>query len=125
MDAKEAKELLQPIPNEDFIRNKYSDEIGKCCAVGHLIRLKSEDPSDFSIENCTDWSGTFLFNPEPEVGKFVREECQNFLFKKHKILSCDLASVNNYNNINGYGYDDENIKNRVMKLLDDMIEAGY
>jgi len=81
MNAREAKELLQPIPNEDFIRSEYSDEIGKCCAIGHLIRLKSEDPSDFSIENCTDLASKFGADYKLGVKIFVRGDVNDFMKK--------------------------------------------
>ena len=55
MNATEAKALLEPIPADKFITGKFSDDVGKCCGVGHLVRLKSSNPNDYSGSNCCDY----------------------------------------------------------------------
>ena len=67
MNSLEAKELLLPIPQNDFLLHKFSDGHGKCCAIGHLVRLKSEDPLNYN-----QWCGD-----EGEVENFVRKQVKN------------------------------------------------
>ena len=112
MDALEAKKLLLPIPKEDFIIKDFTDRLGKCCAIGHLVRLTSKDPSDYK-QDCDDW----VFG-ENTVNHFVRDDVTNFIKKVHGARG-NLATVNNNNNVNGYTQD--NPKDRVMALLEDMI----
>ena len=45
--AQEALELLSSVPAEDFIRGSFTNEIDKCCAIGHYHRLKSNDPTNY------------------------------------------------------------------------------
>ena len=45
--------LLEKIPDDDFIKFAITDEVSRCCAVGHLVRLKSKDPNDYSFKNCS------------------------------------------------------------------------
>ena len=110
MNAVEARGLLIGIPKEEFITEYFSDEIGRCCSVGHLVRLKSSDPSSYDqslSDSCNN-----------EVSKFVREDVWDFIRTKYGELA-NLATVNNNPNINGYTQD--NPKDRVIALLDDMI----
>lgn len=116
MNAKQALELLLPIPKENFITGKFTDEESCCCAVGHLVRLSSDDPSDYSRENCND---TYNLTDVSHV----RDKSEFFLKEKYKISNADMATVNNYDGINGYNED--NPKDRVIHLLNDMIEAGH
>ena len=112
MNSLEAKELLLPIPQNDFLLHKFSDGHGKCCAIGHLVRLKSEDPLNYN-----QWCGD-----EGEVENFVRKQVKKYISETHNERAC-LARVNNRNNINGYTQD--NPKDRVIALLNDMIKDGY
>jgi len=45
-------ELLSPIPEEQWITGGYTNHSSGCCAKGHLCRLLSDDPSDYSRRNC-------------------------------------------------------------------------
>jgi hypothetical protein len=114
MNSLEAKELLLPIPGKDFIVHQFSDSHGKCCAIGHLVRLKSEDPLDYK-QFCGDgWKS--------EVEEFARHQVGKYIRETHNESGC-LARVNNRNTINGYTQD--NPKDRVIALLNDMIKDGY
>lgn len=115
MNATQAKNLLMPIPKEDFITNQYSDRKGKCCAIGHLVRLESADPNDYSTDNCADTDGGRWFSHP------IRKVTKSFIKTTHGDLG-DISDVNNHTEINGYT--EGNPKDRVMHLLDDMIEAG-
>lgn len=129
MNATQAKELLLTVPKEDFITHSYTDGEGKCCGIGHLERLSSNDPNDYSPDNCMDLK---KYEEDP-VSVFVRKQVYNFLTKNYaeelpvKVNSYlyipNLAHVNNQDNINGFTQD--NPKDRVIALLDEMIAAGY
>jgi hypothetical protein len=110
--ALEAKTLLEPIPKDDFIVGDFTDSVGKCCGVGHLVRLKSKNPNDYT-QNCRDWNG------RDGIEKFVRYDVKDFIKSKYGITHKNLADVNNNPYVNGYTQD--NPKDRVMALLNDMI----
>ena len=118
MNALEARELLLPIPKDEFLTGKFTDYEGKCCAIGHLVRLKSEDPSNYDQE-LTD--GRWCLD-ECEVEIFAREKVTEYNGEKHNQYE-DLAAVNNRTEVNGYTQD--NPKDRVIALLNDMIADGY
>lgn len=114
--ATKAKELLMPIPNEDFVMMKFTDGKNKCCVSGHLRRLNSNDPNDFSIANCNDEDDA------TGIQNLAREYVRN----NHKSYG-GIVGVNN-GGINSQGkmlYAETEIKDRVLHLLDDMIKAGY
>lgn len=113
MKAKDVKELLEPIPTEDFIINKYSNGKDKCCAIGHIVRLSSKDPNDYSHENCT----LNQIDMDDRIFKFIRNDTllYNYLFNE---LYEDISKVNN---IKVKTYDQEQPKERVMAMLEDMI----
>ena len=96
MKAIEVKKLLEPIPSEDFITGGFSDEIGKCCAVGHIQRLTSDNPNDYSPINCSD--KTYDARSKPRF----RDLTSKFMLKVHNIGWADLSEVNNRNDVNGY-----------------------
>lgn len=122
MNAKDVKALLEPVPSEDFIVGIFTDEESKCCAIGHLMRLTSKDPNDYSNRNCEDG----LADPskmDTPMHVFNRVTTAEFLKDVHNIRGVDISYINNGPEFNGY--DQEGPKERVMQLLDDMIEAGY
>lgn len=121
MNAQQALDLLSPIPPEDFITITFSKKsVNKCCAIGHLVRLTSSDPDDYSITNCMD------LHTEKENAQMVykfRKATERYLEKVHKVSNESIASVNNWDQTNGYNED--NPKDRVIHLLTDMVAAGY
>lgn len=53
LTVEKALEILQDIPEEDFIKNNFSNPLTKkCCSVGHLVRTTGKDPYNFSENNC-------------------------------------------------------------------------
>lgn len=118
LTASRAKELLLPIPEENFITGIFTDGESKCCVMGHLQRLTSDNPDSYQRENCKDIS--FYGDLQDTTG--FRRKTRHFLSERFGVYS-DIAEVNNENTINGYT--EESIKARVMHLLDDMIAAGY
>ena len=119
MNATEAKALLLPIPKAEFLNGRFTDYTGKCCAIGHLVRLKSDNPSDYDQELMDGF--TRGLDDGCEVETFARETVREFNGKHHGAYE-DLAAVNNRREVNGYTH--EYAKDRVIALLNDMIAAG-
>jgi hypothetical protein len=109
--CQKALRLLSAVPAEEFITSDFTDEQGKCCAIGHFARLTSGNPQDYSYQNCCDEDETF------------RDATARFLVERHKEYNRNIASVNNYPTVNGYT--DPDIKTRVIKCLEDAVKAGY
>lgn len=135
MNATKAKELLLSVPKEDFIIGDFTDRKSKCCAVGHLVRLVSNNPNDYSLENCglpildiyPKDEDALAKDPKSQVAALAYKKAVKFLrdagYSGHDWVLPDMAEVNNTTEINGYTED--NPKDRVIHLLDDMIAAGY
>ena len=56
--AREAYDLLKKVPYYDFVKGISTDEVSKCCAGGHINRLLSGNPTDYSRENCSAYDPT-------------------------------------------------------------------
>ena len=108
MTPEEALKLIEPIPAENFITFKYTDGESKCCVMGHLNRLTSENPNDFSFENCAVPFSSF---------KTLRDS-----MKKLGNSPTFLAEVNN-RDWPIKKYPQPIIKDRVIACLKDMIAA--
>lgn len=115
--TQEALRLLQEVPKENWIEGRFTDEVGSCCAVGHYTRLKSSNPDDYSMTNCSDW-----IEGKEEIYKF-RELTDEYITNKYGLVWYNVADVNNNDDVNGYNED--NPKDRVIHLLEDMIKDGY
>lgn len=105
-NARHILDIIAPIPTERFIINMFTNGKGDCCFIGHINKVSSPDA-----------------NPEADYWGFgARDLTRDFLNEKHGINE-DGASVNNSPIYNGYT--EPVIKDRLMHLLNDMIEAGY
>lgn len=111
--AQKALRLLSTVPKEDFINGRFSDGIGKCCAIGHFERLTSKNSNDYSENNCVE---------KNQIESPLRNLSNQFLRKKHNLNFENIATVNNYNDVNGYT--EPEIKDRVIHLLTDMVGEG-
>ena len=111
MNAQKALDLINPIPAEEFIEYAFTNGENACCFIGHLQRLTSKDPTDYSIKNCVDNTD----NPIRALSKF-------FIKEAYKI-DATIVEVNNYTDVNGYN--EPVIKDRLVHCLTDMILAGY
>ena len=109
--AQKALRLLSSVPKEDYITRTYTDNIGKCCAVGHYARLTSKNTDDYSLNNCYDDSDSESIK--------LRILSSQFIKNKYDMLHSDLSTVNNGPTINGYI--EPEIKDRVIHLLTDMV----
>lgn len=108
--AQKALRLLSEVPKESFIVGEFGDGNGKCCAIGHYVRLTSENPNNFHHQACHD-----------NFQSDLRLVSKQFLMEKHSLRGC-IADVNNDNDINGYKAPE--IKDRVIHLLEDMVKEG-
>lgn len=119
MFTQEEKETIQDaitkinaIPSENFITSEFSDGIDKCCVVGHLNRLSSENPENYSIKNCSD----SLNNQNP-----LRILSIKFLQGvKSGFWVSDLSSVNNGKTKT---YKQKTPKERSLACLEDMLKT--
>lgn len=111
--AQQARDLLEPVSEEQWIKGKFTNGENKCCAIGHLNRLTSENPDDYSVANCT-----LHEKPEDSFTNILIKRSSEFL----NIYTFDIAAVNN-----GLisTYSQSTPKERTMALLTDMVEAGY
>ncbi len=103
-NATQIKEILAPIPEDQFIVGELIDyTTGKSCAIGHINKHIGGHPL------ATD------------TGYGARSLTDSYL--KGKGFNADIASVNNRPVVNGYT--EETPKARVMHLVEDMIRDGY
>ena len=51
--VEDALQKLRPIPEDQWIRNKYTDGKNRCCAMGHYTRLSGNNPNDYHNDNCS------------------------------------------------------------------------
>lgn len=129
--AQKAKELLIGIPKEQWIIGSFTNGIDKCCAIGHYQRLTSGYCTNYSFDNCSDYNPYTSFNPDKE--SVLRIISIRYFREVHNIENMSIACVNNNGDgisndrykLHKLGYIEDNPKDRVMHLLDDMIKAGY
>lgn len=118
MKAVKILNLIKDIPKGNFIDTIFTDEKESCCVIGHIMRLTSKDPNDYSIKNCGTNS---ILDDREEYIEFIRQTTLEFnMLYNNK--SYDISIVNN-----GLSdvYIQEEIKDRVVAMLEDMIENGY
>jgi len=109
--AQKTLEILSVVPSEDWITDLHTDLESKCCAIGHYVRLTSNNPDNYNSDNCVD------YNRAP-----IRNSSSEFLNKIHNLNGIDIAHVNNKPVAK---YTQDTPKERVIALLNDMIKAGY
>jgi hypothetical protein len=117
--AQETLRLIEPIPEGDFISSDYTDYESKCCLAGHLTRLKSENPLDFSFDNCSDMVDKYMVDKQNPIRKIS----EKFIQEKFGIKNIDIIDVNN-GTIALQIYNFPSQKQRVVACLKDMIKAG-
>ncbi len=105
--AQQIIDIIAPIPAKKFITDVFGDDRGNCCFLGHIHIAVSRNKSYYG-----DYYG---YGARHLTAKFLRE--------KHGLEDISGVNVNNSPNINGY--DEPEIKDRVMHMLNDMVEAGY
>ena len=113
--AQRTYELLEPLPANEWITEDFTDREHKCCAIGHISRLKSADPSNYKKGNCVLRTGadSLADNLWDTTKKYI---------KSQDSLYVDIVDINDgKSNM----YTEPDPKARVMHLLTDMINAGY
>jgi hypothetical protein len=103
------KEIIEPIPADQFITRYFGNISGQSCFLGHIHRKMNpvNDPTDF----FGDGDG---YGARRLTAKFLRE---------HHKINVNGAAVNNSPGINGYN--EPEIKDRLMHMINDGIAAGY
>jgi len=108
------------IPSEQIITSHFSNGVDKCCVVGHLVRLASENPSDYSVENCRDfhWNGGLntskMLPIRGLVAKFVDPRYPN-------PIDPGAQCISYVNNGMSSKYEQATPKERVVAVLEDML----
>lgn len=116
LTAAKALELLQPIPEDEFLTTVYTDGVSKCCAIGHLVRLLSNDPNNYNAPNCYDAP---INNSHKYVVFDFRAYSNKFLTSLgHNALN--IASINNA--IIDDLAPEPTIKERVINFLTKMVK---
>lgn len=108
-NAQQILDIIEPIPAKKFIIGSFGNDSGCSCFGGHIHRA-------LSPKGAHDYLGDFN-----AYGAFDLTE--RFIKEKHGINHINGAHVNNSQMVNGYN--EPEIKDRVVHLLKDMIEAGY
>lgn len=105
--AQQALDLLSPIPEDDFIKFKFTDNLSKCCTLGHLSRICSDNPENYSMENCEKLDMDFI------------SKISDFVYK------CEL-DVKGIVDVNDFSYKGKTTsKSRAIQFFTDMAKAGY
>lgn len=94
------KEIIEPIPADQFCTGKYQNDSGQCCFLGHIEKALTGDAG-------SDGDG---FGARELTMKFLRDF--------HNIVA-DGSEVNNSPSINGYT--EPEIKDRLMHMIEDGI----
>lgn len=105
------RDKLVLIPDAYVLPSIYTNGINACCVLGHLQRLNSADPKDYSDHNCWEWKDDPLSLRNLSVAYFIA--------KGMKIKVRDITGVNN---IKTDQYPQETPKQRSLALINDMVE---
>ena len=98
------KEIIEPIPADQFCTKKFENEKGQCCFLGHIH--KHIDGNAYYGDGD---------------GHGARELTRLFFVDlKISVYRLDGTDVNNRNNINGYT--EPIIKDRLMHMIEDGIK---
>lgn len=106
---KQIKEIIEPIPAEDFIEGRYGHGINQHCVLGHLHLHFTNGENVYGDEDG--------YGARPLSNLFFQEVYPE-LFNKDPYI--DIAVVNNSPDINGYT--EPIIKDRVMHFIEEGIK---
>lgn len=112
--AQEALELLEPIPHDKWTSLHYWDGRDCCCLIGHIRRLSSVDPTDYE-RSLRDTKFSYDFR---QIAN--RYLCKVVLVGENEGIGA--YSVNDTQEVNGYN--EPEIKDRVIHFIKDMVNAG-
>jgi len=103
------KEIIEPIPADQFCINRYEDEENRCCFIGHINK--------HLIGTAFPWTDAGFY------GQGARQLTAQFLKETHGLEWASGVDVNNSPDVNGYT--EPEIKDRLMHMIEDAIAAGY
>lgn len=110
--AQQIKDIIEPIPAEDFTIGRFEDEdTGKCCVLGHIHKHISGN----------SWGDSDGFGARYLSERFTKAKYPDITEDYGEDIS--IAHINNAARFNGYT--EPVIKDRVMHFVNDMIAAGY
>lgn len=115
---KQIKEIIEPIPADMFIAGTLGKNHGRSCFIGHIHRKLNKSKKILGIipiNDPTDYEGD-------SKGYGALELTEKFLKEKHGIIASGIF-VNDTRSVNGYN--EPVIKDRLMHMINDAIEAGY
>ena len=101
--ARKVLRTIKPIPEDEFIEGRFTDCKGRCCVIGHLMRLGSKYPNDYTDKNCSDY---YTIPHHPARGLILGGK--------------SIVSINNHKT-DDYPYD--SVKKRVTTFLKDYIKT--
>jgi hypothetical protein len=104
------RDILGPIPKEDFIEGLFTNGQSKCCVMGHWKRLHSPNPDNFDISNCSDI----------KLGWDMSSNLRKW--SKHMAQMMDTLQLVDTNNTESKSFPQDNPKDRVMAWLDKVDE---
>lgn len=108
--AKYALKQLSTIPEDEFITTHFTNEKSKCCAIGHLVRLSSKDPKNYSVLNCSDAYIDYA-------------ACEWHSLRNLRINHDSIVTVNN-NTFIDTKFKQKSIKERVLAFLNEYIKLN-
>lgn len=114
MTAQEIKDIIKDIPLENWMTSKTTDDNSKCCVIGHIYRVKHNN-GNYKFFDKGDAPYDNIMEFDKEINKFLKE-------KKGECYCTNLFEINDRKHP---FYEQETPKERVLALLDDMIENGY
>lgn len=103
VSVKEIFDLLSSKPPESWCTGSYENS-GKYCALGHINNYYSDSSNHSSLERP------------------IRMKISEFIKSKYALNHTDIINVNDTTGVNNYT--EEHPKDRVLHLLNDMIDAG-
>ena len=104
---KQIKEIIEPIPEDQFVIGEFGTSDGKSCFLGHIHRNISGNSNNYNGDRN---------------GFGARDLTSQMLHEVHNTVLgwIDGADVNNGLNINGYAQ--PIIKDRLMAMIEDGIK---
>jgi hypothetical protein len=119
MNILEFKKKFTKISDKEIGTGQFSNTVNQCCVIGHAMRMTSENPEDYSQENCSD---NINFGSDALDGCNLRVVSRQALVKSKETFLFDISGINNRQSAK---YNQETSKKRVIAFLDYLIYKGY
>lgn len=126
MKALEVKNILKDIEDWKWISDFLTNTVSVCCGIGHLHRLTTDkDNYGFSFEDVKSNTkiNRFIFIDVVNfIKKYYKKDIENLKNKTTYKVESIFAYINNGESII---FTQRTPKERIMSLLDAMIDKGY